>query len=515
MPLGNDINGVSAGDNFGHSLATSKSGDFVIIGAPSPYDDGKIGYAKVFHYKDDTQKWEQVGGDIIAKSEEKYLGWSVDINDAGDTVIIGSISNLARIYKNINGQWVQHGQDLVGENLGDQFGASVAISGDGEKVIIGGPSRGYVKVYKYSEDKWEQLGGFILGEKEWDTFGSAVDINKTGDVVIIGAPRDDGNGDVSGQYARVYQLINGEWVHIGQKLEGDRAGDDFGHSVAIAGDGKKVIVGVPNNNYYNGRGAGSAKVYEYNEGSQRWEQIGEKIVGREAEWDYSGSSVDIDDAGDTVVVGASPRIGGYARVYRYTEGKWEQQGQDLDERKEGEYFGFSVAISDNGEKVFIGGPWNDDNGLERSGQVHALEFQKPTAQPSSTPSMQPSFSNMPSMTPLCDDSPLKVLTDKKKGKKSAKYCSVIAKKTEKFCLLKQIKTHCPYTCGVCDKYGSADSTGSFIYNESMKDCKWLRNLVIPSKVSKVTKLCQMEEINATCRKTCSFFVQKCECTNTS
>jgi hypothetical protein len=69
--------------------------------------------------------------------------------------------------------------------------------------------------------------------------------------VIVGAPFNDGNGDYSG-HARVYKEVDGNWVQVGSDLDGEAA-NLSGNSVAISGDGMRVIVGVPSStNFGNG-----------------------------------------------------------------------------------------------------------------------------------------------------------------------------------------------------------------------------------------------------------------------
>jgi len=64
---------------------------------------------------------------------------------------------------------------------------------------------------------------------------------------------------------------------------------------------------------------------------------------------------------------------GNVRVYRYMEGNWIQQGQTIDGLTALDQFGSSVAISQDGERVVIGGPTNSDNG-SFSGHVRVYEF---------------------------------------------------------------------------------------------------------------------------------------------
>ena len=72
--------------------------------------------------------------------------------------------------------------------------------------------------------------------------------------------------------------------------------------------------------------------------------------------------------GERVIVGAPGNAGGngyyagYARIYEENDGTWTQVGKDLDGEAAGDYSGWSVGMSADGERVIVGGPWNDGNG---------------------------------------------------------------------------------------------------------------------------------------------------------
>ena len=76
--------------------------------------------------------------------------------------------------------------------------------------------------------------------------GWSVAMNAAGDTVIIGAPYNDGNGDNAGQ-ARVFTLTDGVWVQVGADIDGETADDYSGWSVAMNAAGDTVIIGAPYN----------------------------------------------------------------------------------------------------------------------------------------------------------------------------------------------------------------------------------------------------------------------------
>ena len=91
--------------------------------------------------------WVQVGADIDGETANDESGWSVAMNAAGDTVIIGAPYNdgngdyagQARVFTLTDGVWVQVGADIDGEAAGDNSGWSVAMNSSGYAVTIGAP----------------------------------------------------------------------------------------------------------------------------------------------------------------------------------------------------------------------------------------------------------------------------------------------------------------------------------------------------------------------------------------
>jgi hypothetical protein len=161
---------------------------------------------------------------------------------------------------------------------------------------------------------WTQLGQDIDGEAACDYSGrSTVSLSADGMSVAVGADGNDGNGSSSG-HVRVYRLVGSSWTQLGQDIDGEAAGDGAGRSVSLSSDGNTVAVGAPYSII--GSNSGHARVYRLVGSS--WTQLGQDIDG-EAAGDWSGYSVSLSSDGNTVAVGAPYSIigsnSGHARVY--------------------------------------------------------------------------------------------------------------------------------------------------------------------------------------------------------
>ena len=221
-----------------------------------------------------------------------------------------------------------------------------------------------MRVYQYSSGSWSQLGADIDGEAADDRSGRSVSMNSSGDRVAIGAYTNDGNGSSAG-HVRVYQYSSGSWSQLGSDIDGEASGDHSGFSVSMNSNGDRVAIGA----YYNdgnGTYSGQVRIYQYSSGS--WSQLGADIDG-EAALDNSGRSVSMNSGGDRVAIGAiyNENNGlqtGHVRVYEYSSGSWSQVQNDIYGEAAGDQSGYSVSMNAAGDRVAIGGIFNDGNGSD-------------------------------------------------------------------------------------------------------------------------------------------------------
>jgi hypothetical protein len=169
-----------------------------------------------------------------------------------------------------------------------------------------------------------------------------------------------------------YPLRIDPLIQQGEKLTGagEIASGRFGYSVALSADGDTALIGaryaIPNSNE-----AGGAWIFTRS--GSTWTQQGGKLNGTghagETLFDHIGEgefgySIALSADGDTALIGG-PRdnyYAGAAWVFTRSGSTWTQQGEKLTgtgETGEGE-FGISVALSANGDIALIGGP--ADNG---------------------------------------------------------------------------------------------------------------------------------------------------------
>lgn len=282
-----------------------------------------------------------------------------------------------------------------GTELANLFGIAVSLSSDGTILAISDTSfpttneyGGKVKVYQLiNNDSWERIGSDIVLDENLfgDQFGNSIDLSSDGTILAIGAKQYNGpNG-----FAQIYQYTNGDWEQMGQTIVGEDARDEFGYSVSLSGNGKRIVVGARKNDPPSAEDeatsvvdAGHLRVYELI--NNVWTQVGEDIDGSIAS-DRFGNFTSISNDGTIVVGGTRLSRGGKISAFIEVDGNWTPYGNILD--KTGR-----VGISGDGKIMikqnliddtdfvetfqFDGSDWNPLGSSINAGSLSSLSLTK-------------------------------------------------------------------------------------------------------------------------------------------
>jgi len=261
--MGSDISGA------GSAISLSADGAILVIGNP----DGSnfTGYVQVYDWNGTS--WIQRGANITEALER--LGFSVNLSDDGNRLVIGSISSTTtsgalsgttRVLEWNGSNWVRLGDIIQGQRDSEQEGYSVAINSTGNRIATGArlheiPTRGAgnTRIFEWDGTAWVQMGSDINGDALDDWSGVSVALNSAGDILAIGSQKADSGGNDSG-HVRVYQWNGIEWMRI-KTIDGAAAGDNF-FPVALDSAGSRLIAGGPLNDEA-GTNAGHARVFEF------------------------------------------------------------------------------------------------------------------------------------------------------------------------------------------------------------------------------------------------------------
>ena len=92
-------------------------------------------------------------------------------------------------------------------------------------------------------ETWQQIGDDIDGDSDGDEFGFDVSLSSSGDYLAIGAPYDDQSQTDAG-LVQVYTLSGSAWSRIGPNILGDAILANSGYAVSLSSDGGKIAVGA-------------------------------------------------------------------------------------------------------------------------------------------------------------------------------------------------------------------------------------------------------------------------------
>src|SRR6056300_352029 len=297
-------------------------------------------------------------------------------------ITVGGLDSTNRKLKNlkvVNEKWISDGTSNIaymGGNVG------IGTTAPQKTLEVAGPLR--------ITDGLSNVCDFSLGAGTggWDTgtkivpsdvsanaqFGERVGISSDGNTVVVGARKADGtspDANFDSGAAYIFTKSGGSWDTGTRIVASDaQAGDYFGRTVAISGDGNTVIAGAyyedgPPSAPVSGQGA----AYIFNRTGGSWD-TGTRIRATDPETqDLFGENVAISGDGNTAIVGArtedgppSSPVGNSGSVYIFTRtnGSWDT-GTKIRAPNPGpsDWFGFIVSISSDGN-TFITGAFNED-----------------------------------------------------------------------------------------------------------------------------------------------------------
>ena len=365
---------TSVNDDFlGYSVAVS--GDRMIAGAPGapralPDDRLGPGYAVIFD-RSSSGTWSRAAK-LVPSDGERIDAFGYAVSVSGSRAIVGAPvkgfwRGAAYIFeRSSSGTWSQVAK-FTGEGGADAFGVSVSISGD--RAIVGATDNGASgSAYVYrrnSSGTWSRearLRATAGAGESVESFGAGVSI--LGDRAIVGAPRGNPDGSTHrAGAAYIFERTGGTWSQHRKLTAGDKGGDDnFGQGVALASDGR-AIVGARHEN----GDRGAAYIFERSSDGNYAETAKLTASDRTAN-DKFGWSVAISSNGNAAIVGTENT--GKTYVFkRNAAGSWCQtQRLSL-----GNNFGHGVSISNN-NRAAVGAPKRSSN----KGAAYVYNFQTTT-----------------------------------------------------------------------------------------------------------------------------------------
>jgi hypothetical protein len=321
------------------------------------------------------------------------FGEAISISNDGNVVAIGApffstttsrVDETGRvsIYRknNLPSNFLYTGvQSINGGSVFDRFASSVSLNFNGNRFVVGSPNddgptvgdSGSVSVYNWNANtgQYTQIGQTILSLNNAERFGSSVSMNSAGDIFAVSTPFT--NATIFKGSVRVYNWNENttQWTQMGQTLSGANDSDRFGGTVSINSTG----------NIFATNSRSGVIVYQWNPNTSQWGQLGQTIF--YGAFDLS-DNVRLNSNGNFLVIGFINSItNGGVRVYNWNSNlsRWDQLGSDITAPNAAASFGFRVAINNNGNKIAVSSP-NSDIDAQNTGSVIFYNWDSSTSQ---------------------------------------------------------------------------------------------------------------------------------------
>ncbi len=284
---------------------------------------------------------------VVGATGESSAATGIDGDQASDAVLNAGAAYV--FVQDAMGEWSQQAYVKASNpNASDAFGTSVALSADGSTLVVGAPyeasaatgiggnqasntapasGAAYVFV-RTGTDNWAQQAYVKASNTGFgDVFGNRVALSDDGNTLAVAAGGEASNATgIGGNQANntafgagaVYVLVRdaaGAWSHQAYvKASNTASGDGFGSGVALSGDGNTLAVGafgedsvatgVGGDQADNGATQAGATYLFVRDGAGAWSQQAYVKAPNTDAQDYFGWSVALSGDGDTLVVGA-------------------------------------------------------------------------------------------------------------------------------------------------------------------------------------------------------------------
>ena len=410
----------------GYSVSMSSDGSRVAIGSSN------VNEVRVVDYDEATTTEKEV---FLRGGDEGGSGWGYGVSLSGDGTLLAIMGDYSQVitpgaptvrkYDASSESWkVLSGTTNADNFYGVQGGSSVyeravAMSRDGSRVAYVLLDTNSLILEAFDIDSaGSSISGVVSGHVDISgivtyTCGTAIAISADGTRVVVGCPSNSAHG-YKGE-VRVYE-ITGNAINLIQAIAGDITAPEgrFGASVAISGDGKRIVIGAPGrvndgSNWANTAGSQPyVHIYEESSGSE-WVKVGGDVtMPQVVSYPSSpgsflfafGMSVAISDDGSVIAIRSASKEskgGTFLHKLDSATGDWRRIGEEIEDNEVGD-FDFNVvgtadrpatpvSLSGDGQYVAIGSPWYSypDWNFYKSGQV--LVFKDPNwVDPASAPS---------------------------------------------------------------------------------------------------------------------------------
>jgi len=265
-----------------------------------------------------------------------------------------------------------------------------ALSSDGLVCVISRYQKfdsdavyGHIYTYKRNsiDDKWIFVNELTRNLTVYDGYGANVSISGDGLVLCVGAIYEDTvatNAGIVYTYKRA--TIDDDWIEVNQLTASDgEEYDNYGRTLELSSNGLVLVVAANNEDTAE---LNAGKVYTYKRATidDDWIEVNQLVASDAAEGDYFGYDLTVSGDGNILVVGAygANDLGtNSGKVYTYkrddNDSPWVEVNKLIStDTISYDSFGTTVALNSDGLVLFVGA--RGDNTVQtNSGKIYVYE----------------------------------------------------------------------------------------------------------------------------------------------
>ncbi|MER2369956.1 hypothetical protein ABS872_05155 [Photorhabdus laumondii] len=339
---------------FGSSVSLNAAGDCLAVGMNS----------HVYVYtRRKSGEWNISKPIMFEDVEYDLSSWRVGLDAAGDCLALGDIwPEVVRVYTRTKGVWdTKH--PVVFPRDAVRFGANVSLNAAGDCLVAGGKYSSPFRMFIRRNGIWDTKNPILFpAPSDAYEFGAIAHLSAVGNRLAV---CDD---YISAIY--VYTRTNGIWdIENPIKFRRPEGGSSsFSGVFSLNAEGDRLAVGTDFYKPYNG------EVYLYTCTNGIWDRENPVKFSAPVSRISFGGSLELNDAGDRLAVGAASRV----YVYTCLNGKWNMETPMEILNPSGNSdnlngFGGPVGLNKAGTSLAVGAASEGVDSKSKAGAVYIFE----------------------------------------------------------------------------------------------------------------------------------------------
>ncbi|TDB53382.1 hypothetical protein [Photorhabdus luminescens] len=341
---------------FGGSVSMNAAGDCLAVG---------MGNKVCVYTRRKSGEWNISKPIVFEDYEHEYYGtsWDVNLDAAGDCLALGNMwPGVVRAYTRTKGVWdTKH--PIVFPRVSQDFGVNVSLSATGDCLVAGGQSYSRFHIFMRRNGFWDTKNPIQLPiPSDSYEFGWIAHLSAAGNRLAV---RDNG------YMIYVYTRTNGIWDGENPIKFGSPENHLLlGRAFSLNAEGDRLAVGMEAN--YDKPADG--EVYLYTRTNGIWDKENPIRFSAPTSDVYFGGSLELNDVGDRLAVGASSKV----HVYTCLNNKWNMETPMEILNPSGDSdnlngFGKAVGLNKAGTILAVGARSENVDSQPNAGAVYVFE----------------------------------------------------------------------------------------------------------------------------------------------